>query len=430
MKTLPKIITSATLTTTAILNLSTPTPATTLNFDIEFTTSHQNIWDTGEAFTLTDNRSLELNWNESVNKGYKIPNPFGSDPRVGFNASTRGNIELQSTLTLNSGAVDAFIPVDLFFLLPDAPLKPGQTFNLQSGFSFNPDARFTTTSPHATYNLDVIFDLAAALNVDPGSILDFSFNKSGSQNLIRFDTKDLTLDINGSFGNIDAHFPNVSTTGTVSDTNQLTATGDDQFVDGALDLDLLATQLLGLPPLENSKSIGLGVDFNYNLLDAEAAVALSVLQQFSLTGTLPALLLLEDGTSVPFNIGEDIAITTPNQVGNFLDIDAVIDFDALFQNTTRLGFDFDLDVLVGKFGLNIPFLGNQSVGPLFEKSIDLFDPSFQVFDDTFKLGGFNSQQVSFQVEVETVPEPSAILGLLTLSAFGVGLRLKQGRNVG
>ena len=103
---------------------------------------------------------------------------------------------------------------------------------------------------------------------------------------------------------------------------------------------------------------------------------------------------------------------------------------ALFQNTTRLGFDFDLDVLVGKFGLNIPFLGNKSVGPLFEKSIDLFDPSFQVFDDTFKLGGFNSQHVSFQVEVETVPEPSAILGLLALSTFGVGLRLKQGRNVG
>ncbi len=423
MKFVSQLITSATIATTAILGISTTTYATTLNFDLEFATSNQSIWDTGKAFTFTDNRSLEVKWNESVSKGFNIPNPFGSDPRVGFDVSTRGKIGLKSNLNLYSGAVNALIPVDLFITLPDQPIKAGQTFNVQSGFSFGSDATFTTTSPSASYNLDVIFDLATTLNVDPGRILDFSFNKKGSQNLLHFDTKDLKINVGGSFGTIKAHFPNVNTTGNLSGSNQLTSAGKDKFVKAAVDLDLLATHLLGLPPLEGSKSIGLGVNFNYNLLDAQAAAALSVLQQFSLTGTLPALLLLEDGTSIPFNIGDDIAVTMPSKVGKFLDIDAVIDFNALFSNNTTLGLDFDLDVLVGKFGLNIPILGKKSVGPLFEKSIDILAPSYEVFDKTFRLDGFNSQQVSFQVE--TVPEPTSILSLLAFSTLGVGSLLKR-----
>ena len=271
MKSVSRAITSASIATTVILGIGTTTNATTLDFDLEFATANQNIWDTGAAFTFTDNRLLEVAWNESVSKGFKVPNPF-RDRNVGFDVRTRGKIGLQSNLNLYSGAVNALIPVDLFFTIPDQPIKTGEVFNIKSGFSFGSGANFTTTSPNASYNLDVIFELATALNVDPGTVLDFSFNKSGRKNLLHFDTKDLNINVSGSYGSINAHFPKVNTTGTLTAANQLTSAGGDKFVNANLDLDLLATHLLGLPSLEGNKSIGFGVNFGFSFVHRRDAM--------------------------------------------------------------------------------------------------------------------------------------------------------------
>lgn len=425
MKIFHKPVTVAAMAMATALSLSATVHATTLNFDLQFETSDQSIWDTGNAFSFNDDRFLGLEFNESVDESFTIPLIF-DEIDVGIEASTSGRIGLQSTLNLDGGTVNAFIPVDLSVVIPDEPVNRGEPFTIQTGFSFGSGATFTTSSPRASYALDLIFELAAALDLEPVDFLDFSFDINESTNLVSFDSETLDFDLNGPLGSLSVSFPNVDTMGTVSGSNQLISSGEDTFLDGTLDLDFIATSLFGLPPLEGDESIDLGIfgdlGVNYNLLDVEATAALSILQQFSLISTLPALLLLEDGTSIPFNVGDNITLTFPDTVGKFLDIDALIDFNALFSNSTNLGLDLGLDLLAGQFGLEIPIIPDFSV-TLFEDSVDIVDTSFEVYDRTFNLAGFNQQQVSFQVEA--VPEPTSVMGLLTFGAFGVGFLLKR-----
>jgi hypothetical protein len=452
MKFIRQIFTPVVVGMTALVNLPAATQAATLDFDLQFETQNQSVWDSGNSLGFTDNRFIGVDWNESVNVGRTIggfciiPNLFGGcavrAPRtnVGLNASTNGEIGLQSILNVNGGSVNALIPVDLSFVIPDNPVKPGEMFTIQSAYSFNNGATFNTSSPNASYNLDFIFDVAANVDVNPGSFLDFGFDFDETINLVSFNSANLSIDTSNSFGSLQVDFPDVKTVGTLTapSSNQLTSSGQDEFVKGTLDLDSIATSLLGLPPLEDEESIGLGplgsLGFNYNLLDIEGRAGLSILQQFTLTGTLPALLSVNGGTPISFNIGEAIDITVPDEVGNFLDIKAGIDFDGLFSNATSLGLDFDLDVLAAQFGLEIPLIDDVTVGPLVDESVDLFGTSFEVFSNTFPLGGFNSQMVSFTIPTASgsgnggnpgngntsIPEPSSAVALLGFSLVGLG----------
>ncbi|MGD1713267.1 PEP-CTERM sorting domain-containing protein [Dapis sp. BLCC M172] len=157
----------------------------------------------------------------------------------------------------------------------------------------------------------------------------------------------------------------------------------------------------------------------------------------------------------------------PDNVGDFLEIEAFIDFNALFSNSTSLGIDFSLDFLAGEFALELPIVGNQNLGPLVEESIGIYDTAFELFNNTFQLGGFNQEKVNFQIEtvaedlktepqisllsavlaqsvknsylsnnnlrVENteiskevrVPEPSSTIGLFTLGILGSGLIFKN-----
>ncbi|MGD1713268.1 hypothetical protein [Dapis sp. BLCC M172] len=63
--------------------------------------------------------------------------------------------------------------------------------------------------------------------------------------------------------------------------------------------------------MQENQELDLGIlgnlGFSYNLFDLEVAMALSMLQNFSLTSTLPAILKLEDNTMIDFNIGDEIS---------------------------------------------------------------------------------------------------------------------------
>lgn len=399
---------------------------TTLNFDLLFETSNQSIWDSGEAFNFTfggNEGFIGLNWDESTSAGFTIPIPFFDDINVGFNASTSGQIGLQNTLNINGGNVSAFIPVDLSLIIPNEPVKAGETFTIHSGFSFDSNSTFTTSSPRASYALDLIFQLASALDLEPIDILDFNFSVDETPNLVNFDTESSNLNLTGDLGNLQIDFPNVNTQGTLSSSNALTSSGEDTFLNGDIDLDFIATTVLNalgvpVPPLEGSGSIDLGfigdIGLEYNLLDVDATALLSILQEFALSGTLPGLLLLENGISIPFNVGEDITLTMPDNVGESLDINAVIDFNALFSNSTSLGLDFGVNLTAGQFELELPIIRDFSV-TLFEDSVELFDTSFGIYNNTFNLGGFNQQQISFQVD--TLSEQCPVIDVPPCGSF-------------
>ena len=124
-----------------------------------------------------------------------------------------------------------------------------------------------------------------------------------------------------------------------------------------------------------------------------------MLQDFSLTSELPAILKLEDDTIINFNIGDEISLTMPDNIGDSLEIEASIDFDALFSNSTSLGIDFGLDFMAGEFGLELPLIGEQNIGPMFEESISIYETAFELFNNTFQLGGFNQETVNFEIGI-------------------------------
>lgn len=492
MKFINQTIASVVVASVTAIAIPSATSATTLNFDLEFATSNQNIWGQDHTnFTWGGKDGLfVVEWDESVGKNYSLIQNTGcaqtvwgvcvwpqiEELNVGFNAFTEGKIGLQNTFNLNGGFVDTLIPIDLFFEVPDAPVKAGETFMIKSGFSFAENANFSTKGIDASYALDFIFDVATGVDISPGNELDFGFDINEKINLINLNGSDFNLQIDENLGGIDVSLPTVNTTGVTSinsDQNQLVAAAKDEFLQAALDLDGLATLLFGLPPLEENQGLDLGIfgnlGFSYNLLDVEATTALSMLQNFSLTGTLPAVLKLEDDTIIPFNVGDEISLIMPDNVGEFLELEAFIDFNALFSNTTKLGIDFGIDLMAGEFGLELPFIGSQNVGPLFEENVGLYDTTFEIFEKTFILGGFNQEKVGFQVGTMTpsvdvastfsllsaasaqpvqnnflsnmnnhimaknadvsqevrVPEPGATVGLFILGVLGAGSNLKR-----
>ncbi len=364
----------------------------TLNFDLQFDTSNQNIFGSGEPFSFKDDRFIGLEFDESISLDF-------------IDISSKGKAGAQVTIELDGGTVNALIPIDLSLEIPDEPLKEGETFTIQSDFSFGTDTvpSFTTFSPNTAYNIDLIADIAADLNA-------FGFNTSLSVNetipLVNFDSAvSSDVFVNDDFSNFIVSIPNINTVGTEIDANQLTASVTDTFVKGAVDVDSVVANLLGLSSLQGEitlVSIPFSDDIvlNFNLLDVDAGADVSLTQALSLSDiTLPAVLTLEDGTTIPFNVGEDIKITVPSNVGSSLEIDAKIDIDALFSNQTNIEVDPNIDILAGEFTLQGPFGLNESFGPLFEGNINPDATLFEVFDDTFDLGGFNQEIISFQVEV-------------------------------
>ena len=484
MKLLQNIISVLVAGVTAIA-LPNVTLATNLKFDLEFATSNQNIWgEENNNFSWGgDSGLLAVEWNESLAKNYSLLKNTGcakkiwgvcvwpkiEELNVGFNAFTEGNLGLQNTFNLNGGIVDALIPVDLFFDIPDSPVKAGEILTIQSDFSFAENSSFSTKNINASYDLDLIFDAATGVDIAPGNQLDLGFDIDQTINLVNLDGDNINLQLDEKFGAFDISLPQVNTTGFKSENslkNQLISSGENEFMKAAIDLDGLASLLFGLPSLQEKQELDLGIfgnlGFSYNLLDIEAAIALSMLQDFSLTSELPAILKLEDNTIINFNIGDEISLTMPDNIGDFLEVEAFIDFNALFSNSTSLGIDFGLDFMAGEFGLELPLVGDQNLGPLFEESIGIYETAFELFDNTFQLGGFNQEKVNFQIgtvpefeqnqtqlgllstefsqEVENsflssqitnkkVPEPSSIIGLLTLGIWGGSLIFKNQGNL-
>ena len=366
----------------------------TVNFGLQFETSDQSLFGPDAAFSYTDDRFIGFELDELISTDF---------------LEIQGRAGVQETLELDGGTVDAVIPIQLFLEIPDEPLEEGETFLIQSGFSFGEDTApsFTTSSLNSTYDLDLIIEVDADLNV-----LDFntSFNVDETVDLASFDsTQSSNVFINPNLDSFNVSIPNINTVGTETAFNQLTASGSDTFISGNVDVDTLAADVLGLSPLQGEITLVTvpffdDVVLNYNLLDITTGGDVSLIQAFSLSDiTLPAELTLEDGTTIPFIVGDEIEVTVPSNVGSSLDINAAIDINALFSNQTDLEVDPNLDILIGEFTIQGPFGFNETFGPAFEQSFDLDATTIEVFDDTFNLGGFNQEQISFQIEVIEQP---------------------------
>ncbi len=409
----------------------------TVNFDLNFETNGQNLWGAGNAASFGDERFLGWDWNESgssqilgeteiipeviivpeicipfVGCTPAVTTPGVSIPSLGVSGSTNGRVGLQSDLDLNGGSVNASLPIDVWFDIPES-VQPGETITIRSGFSLSDDATFSTTSPTGSYELDLVFGLGAGAGVAVGSSNYNLFGVNIPQqqvNLLDLDPSDLTYSYSGDYGSAQVSFPVINTQGSLTGSNTLSAQGSDDFFNGALDLDYIATSLLGIPPLEAGFSegfsvlgFGLGVNGEYNLLDVELAPSLNASQAFNLTlDDLTGQLILENGEQINFVVGQDVSLTVPDGVGESLEIDALINPEANFSNTTALGYDvdFEIEALSVNGGVDIgPFSPGFDLGPVVDESFSIINGDIDVYNQTFDLGGWNSAVVEFEIGI-------------------------------
>ena len=370
---------------------------TSTKFDLDFSSNGQSIWSSG-AGRFVDQRFLGVDWNKN-----------GRKSRWGFGVfgSTKGKVGLQSDLEVDGGHVNTSLPIELKLDLPQQ-VTPGETITVESSFTLKNNAAFQTTNPYVDYDLDFLFDVearAGAIAFGKDKSI-FSLDRNYDRNLVSIDSRGANFSVSESqlkgLGSFNLEVPEFEAKGTKIDSDSLSSTNTDTFLDATLDLDGLASAILPIPPLEGSFN-KYRVKANYNIFDLELNSELSVRQEFGVeVDRLTGQLVLENGDIVNFTVGDDITFTVPEGIGDSLEVDAFVSVDADFRNRTRLGIDVDADLEVLSASAKvdgpwpIPDFG-VSIGPLYERSFNIWDTELDLYNRSFDLGGFDTQSVSFEI---------------------------------
>ncbi len=380
-------------------------------------------------------------------------------PRVGTDGFLDAKIGLQPYFYFTSGDVDAEIPVDVFFEYP-RQVEAGETFTIDSLYSLDEGATFTTMSPNVNFGMDFIFDVAAELALELGSssfdLFDFDTDDfSGFEgelgepgfNIFAFSAEDdleTSIDLAG-YGSLDLNFPVINTTGELDspNSNTLTSSGEDDVAVLDIDIDALAAELIsaatGVPfSFGESGSEGLTIDIageSLNLLSIDYAIdllavnlitTLKAVQDFELSVTdLPLIAMLEDGSSITgFSLGDEITVTAPENSTFDVDVDGdkdglidfsiEVDMDAVFDHLAWLGLDMEIFTGLLRFdvGVTSDFASNLPTFSLFDpngdddgfllaETTELFSdvPLATLFDDEFVIEGWNADTTSFLFDI-------------------------------
>ncbi len=380
-------------------------------------------------------------------------------PRVGTDGFLDAKIGLQPYFYFTSGDVDAEIPVDVFFEYP-RQVEAGETFTIDSLYSLDDGATFTTMSPNVNFGMDFILDVAADLDLKFGSssigLFDFDTDDfSGFEgelgepgfNILNFSAEDdleESIDL-GNYGTLDLNFPVINTTGELDplNSNTLISSGEDDVAVLDIDIDALAAKLItvatGVPfSFGESGSEGatvsvageslnlLSVDYAIDLLAVNLITTLKAVQDFELSVTdLPLLAMLEDGSTITgFSLGDEVIVTAPENsafdadvdgdADGFIDFSIEVDMDAIFDHLAWLGLDMEIFTGLLRFdvGVTSDFASNLPTFSLFDPNGDdngfllaettelLSDvPLATLFDDEFVIEGWNADTTSFLFDI-------------------------------
>ena len=380
-------------------------------------------------------------------------------PRVGTDGYLDAKIGLQPYFYFTSGDVDAEIPVDVFFEYP-RQVEAGETFTIDSLYSLDGGATFSTMSPNVNFGMDFIFDVAADLDLKFGSssIDLFAFDTDdfsgfeGEQgepgfNIFNFSAEDdleTSIDLAG-YGSLDLNFPVINTTGALDPlgSNTLTSSGEDDVAVLDIDIDALAAKLInvatGVPfTFGESGSEGatvsvagetlnlLSVEYDIDLLAVNLITTLKAVQDFELSVTdLPLFATLEDGSTITgFSLGDEVTVIAPESSAFDADVDGdadgLIDFsidvdiDAIFDHLAWLGLDMEIFTGLLRFdvGVTSDFASNLPTFSLFDpngdddgfllaETTELFSdvPLATLYDEAFVIEGWNSDTTSFLFDI-------------------------------
>jgi hypothetical protein len=376
-----------------------------------FDATDQSIWNTGDAFTFTDDRFLGVdtgNFNES--SGGSIFAGVDGHVKLGF----------QSTLEFNGGAIDATTNYDLTV---DSTYNHTtdwlniDTSSLLTGGSFN------THGPAGSYVLAFLYDAYihayAGYSIDLGDVLG-SFGDTldlgsisvgpGSIDLINLDSASLggTIEFPAPLDafSIDFAWPNLTTSGGTP--VPIDSSGaSNNFLQLNIDLDQLVSDIAfdGVNPFDPPQ-IGSVLYADPDFLDVDLHGGLNFLQDFLLQmGDVQGILTFEDGSTQGFTFGDSLFFGNASAIDAAGNNDGHVDFtfsvapDAQLTNDTELGFNLgvDVSVLSVTVGYDIEVASDSTtLGPLVSWGAEVPLGSVPIYDDTFALN-FANQNIEFAV---------------------------------
>lgn len=461
----------------------------TFSTDVEFSASDQSMWQAGSAGILDINYFVGPTWGDTCTSspgGCNVAN-FNRDDVVAGGAGgvtsvttpevilvpevcawgvctpevsipeadlgdyggsidgfTAGQVGFDINLDADSGSVNIDYPGNVEFAWPDLVEVTEDTFIIDTSFLEGATA-MSTNFPEASLTVDFVLDVLAGggfeVCVSTCAELDFpTLDVDETLNLVNIDSN--TTGINFGVGPVDvtAQVPNLDTmtAGTDSAGNLMSAgTGENPLLDVDIDLDLIATTLLGLPPLGADVGI-FGATAYYDLLNVLAGADVDVRQEFTFDPELMVTLAADDGQSVTgavgtglefdrFAIGE--AFVTPTfQLTNTFRNTTYLDITPTFLIAAlEAGLILDLPGVVNSLGVSDI---SAILGPLFEFEAE-FDPLFSIaiFDQSWEIAFDPITAGSFLVNI---PEPGLIallgIGMLLLVGNAAAVRRRSRRS--
>jgi PEP-CTERM motif len=433
-----------------------PVQAATYSAGLDFQATDQSMWSQGDAGIIDLHKFIGPEWNPPTGKvggiyaaeipaqtiipeacAWGVCTPPVVTPAVDFgdfggeiSGTTNGKIGFDLNVALDTGSVNVAYPGTATFDYPDPrDIIPGATsLAIQTMFTEGATS-LSTNFPEASLSLDFIFDVYADLSfkacvVDCGTLNIPTIDVNKTIPLLDIDSNTDEVNFDLGFVNIGAQLPNLDTavSGTDSAGNlQTSGIGDDPLIDLDIDLDLIATTLLGLPALTQEVSL-YGASAGFTLLDVLIGAEVKVLQTFVFDPILMVTLDASDGQSVTGAVGSDLVFDkfkTPETT-----ITPTFFLQNSFRNITSLRIDptFDLELLSAYLGLDLPDIANDlgigdvdiNLGPVYETHQFVPGPDFAIFDQNWQIPFDSIVGASFIVRV---PEPSTI----ALLAFGLAL---------
>jgi Bacterial Ig domain len=369
-----------------------------------FSTTNQSIWDPSLPAAFNDDRFIgvgELQPDGTIE-------PISDSDSVDIEIAEVGGsyslaLGLRSTLHATLGDIEATLPynitIDTSYNVTTDSLLIDPTAVL------DPSAFFETHGPGGSYNLDFVFlaELSAFFHPVVGPDLDITTGEIDlGFPLLDIDSAEFTKTIKlppepaPTITQLTLNWPHsvgestLVTNGAPVDADTLHSDGTSvDIVNLDVDVIALALAILSLP---NPFDLGF-VDLLGLHVDGGVALA----QHFDLNSVLKAQdasIVLEDGTLLPFSFNTPMDII-PNASIHDTNQDGKIDFglhltpDATLHNNTALDFHIGGDISILDF----------DPGPtLFTIGADLDLGEITLYDPTFGLGGFNSQDYQFQVQ--------------------------------
>ncbi len=427
----------------------------TFTEQLAFLSEDQSIWGPDSAFQFQSLEFFGGSWNESVSptllnavtliEETELCIPFTNIcttipevgiPALGVNASTSGTVGLLSDFQIDSGSIDTNLFVDAGVTVP-FQVAEGRNATVDTQAFLDAMSDFSITTPFISYDLNLIFNVAADLGVWSGNSsnsvsllgggLSFAnapgFNPNNptsgaGTSLLSFSTNDASFDLPDIIEGLvtaTVNIPNLDTTGSVNPppSNVVESFAEDDFFIVGFDIDGIATRLIpALPDLEAEVDVVEIGPFSgtagYNLLDLTLETSLTVTQAFELTAEdfLFDIQRADTGETVASDVsaGDSFNFMVPTGVGDTLSFTATVDPVATLNNQTGLGFDVDfvIDALSASLGLSVAGieLVELTAGPVFSDSIDIFNTGLGTFfDEEFTLAGFEEKTFGFDIFV-------------------------------